>query len=238
MDEHTKGAQKVLVVEDVAELRRALATALERAGYEVIAVPDGEEALRAFHSFQPDLALLDILLPGKSGVEVCERIREMSAVPVVMFSAVADEDEKVAAFEKGADDYVVKGTGLRELVVRINAVLRRARSVPSDDAQTRYADDVLAIDFARQLTWVRGEAVDLTPTEYRLLATLVRREGRPMTGDELAKSTWGSTYDRKLVGWHIQRIRTKIEEEPGRPRLLVTRRGFGYVYVPSRGGRA
>ncbi|NQU97483.1 MAG: response regulator transcription factor [Chloroflexi bacterium] len=177
MDEHTKGAQKVLVVEDVAELRRALATALVRAGYEVIAVPDGEEALRAFHSFQPDLALLDILLPGKSGVEVCERIREMSAVPVVMFSAVADEDEKVAAFEKGADDYVVKGTGLRELVVRINAVLRRARSVPSDDAQTRYADDVLAIDFARQLTWVRGEAVDLTPTEYRLLATLCQARG-------------------------------------------------------------
>ena len=237
MDEHTIAAQKILVVEDVAELRRALATALERAGYEVIAVPDGEEALRAFHSLQPDLALLDILLPGKSGVEVCERIREMSAVPVVIFSAVADEDEKLAAFEKGADDYVVKGTGLRELVARINAVLRRVRSASADGAQTRYADDVLTIDFARQLTWVRGEPVDLTPTEYRLLATLVRREGRPMAGDELAKGTWGSTYDRKLVGWHIQRIRSKIEEEPGRPRLLVTRRGFGYVYMPSGAGR-
>ena len=237
MDEHTIAAQKILVVEDVAELRRALATALERAGYEVIAVPDGEEALRAFHSLQPDLALLDILLPGKSGVEVCERIREMSAVPVVIFSAVADEDEKLAAFERGADDYVVKGTGLRELVARINAVLRRVRSASADGAQMRYADDVLAIDFARQLTWVRGEPVDLTPTEYRLLAALVRREGRPMTGDDLAKHTWGSTYDRKLVGWHIQRIRSKIEEEPGRPRLLVTRRGFGYVYMPPRAGR-
>ncbi len=229
-------AQKVLVVEDVAELRQALGTALERAGYEVIAVPDGEEALRTFHSFQPDLALLDILLPGKSGVEVCERIREMSAVPVVIFSAIADEDEKVAAFEKGADDYVVKGTGLRELVARINAVLRRVRSASADGAETRYADDALAIDFDRQLTWVKGEPVDLTPTEFRLLAALVRREGRPMTGDELAKGTWGSTYDRKLVGWHIQRIRFKIEEEPGRPRLLVTRRGFGYVYMPSRAG--
>ena len=228
--------EKVLIVEDVAELRLALTTTFERAGYEVRAVADGEEALRAFHSFQPDLVLLDILLPGKSGIEVCERIREMSAVPVVIFSAVADEDEKLAAFEKGADDYVVKGTGLRELVARINAVLRRARASTGGAAQERYADDALVLDFARQLIWLKGEPVDLTPIEYKLLSILVEREGRPLTGDELAQRIWGSMYDRKLVGWHIQRLRAKIEEEPHNPRLLVTRRGFGYVYVRPVGG--
>jgi len=229
-------SEKVLVVEDIAELRLALTTTLERAGYEVCAVPDGEEALRAFHSFRPDLALLDILLPGRSGLEVCERIREMSAVPVVILSAVADEDEKLAAFKRGADDYVVKGTGLRELVARIGAVLRRARASSSGDPQERYADDALVIDFARQLTWLKGEPIDLTPTEFKLLGTLVRREGRPLSGDDLAQRIWGSAYDRKLVGWHIQRIRAKIEEESGSPRLLVTRRGFGYVYVRPRAG--
>ena len=229
--------EKILVVEDVAELRLALTTTLERAGYEVCAVPDGEEALPAFHSFQPDAALLDILLPGKSGIEVCERIREMSNAPVVIFSAVANEDDKLAAFEKGADDYVVKGTGLRELVARINAVLRRAAASSDGHAEQRHVDDNLMIDFARQLTWVRGKPVDLTPTEYKLLTILVRREGRPLTGDELAQRTWGSMYDRKLVGWHIQRIRSKIEEEPRNPRLLVTRRGFGYVYMPPTAGK-
>ena len=227
--------EKVLVVEDIDELRSALTTTLERAGYEVCAVSDGDKALRAFHSFQPDLALLDILLPGRSGIEVCERIREMSAIPVVILSAIANEDDKLTAFEKGADDYVVKGTGLRELVARINAALRRARASSEGDAGQTYTDDVLMIDFARQLTWVRGETVDLTPIEYKLLSILVRHEGRPHTGDELAQCTWGSMYDRKLVGWHIQRIRAKIEEEPIHPRLLVTRRGFGYVYVPPRG---
>jgi len=226
----TSPEEKVLVVEDVAELRLALTTTLERAGYEVRAVADGEEALRAFHAFQPDLALLDILLPGKSGIEVCERIREMSAVPVVIFSAVADEDEKLVAFEKGADDYVVKGTGLRELVARINAVLRRARVASEGGAQATYSDNAVTIDFARQLTWVRGEPVDLTPLEFKLFATLVKLENHPLASDELAQRIWGPVYDPKLVGWHIQRIREKIEEDARNPRLVVNRRGFGYVY--------
>ena len=163
-------SHKILVVEDSADMREALEESMNEEGYSTSAVGDGDEALRVFYEFQPDLVLLDVLLPGTTGFDLCERIRSMSNVPVIILSGLADEREKIRAFEKGADDYVVKGTGMGELLARVSAGLRRATSNPSPAAVDKFSDDVIEIDFARRTVAVRGEDTDLTPTEYKLLS--------------------------------------------------------------------
>jgi two-component system KDP operon response regulator KdpE len=159
----------------------------------------------------------------------------MSGVPVIMFSAIGSEREKIWAFERGADDYVVKGTGMGELLARIHASLRRSRSpVPAAPVE-KYADDVLSMDFATSTVSVRGSPVELTPTEYKLLSMLVRNRGKPVPAERLLHGVWGREYDTdELVKWHVGHLRQKIEEDPARPSLIITRRGFGYVYVEQR----
>jgi len=223
---------RVLVVEDMADIRAALEAALEDEGYEAYPAADGTEALRAFYEFRPDLVLLDMLLPGMHGLDVCERLRSMSTIPVIVFSAVGSEEEKLAAFSRGADDYVVKGVGMNELMARVAAALRRSQAPARDAAPETYADPILQLDFTRRAAVVRGETVDLTPTEFDLLATLVRSKGRPFMAGELLHEVWGPAYDTDdLVKWHIAHLRSKIEENRERPQLVVTRRGFGYVYL-------
>ncbi len=224
--------EKILIVEDTEDVREALQTSLTDAGYTVRWAVDGPTALRTFYEVQPDLVVLDVLLPGQSGFEVCERIRAMSTVPVVMFSAVGSEREKLWAFERGADDYVVKGTSMNELLARIAAGLRRAKSPTPVTPISTYADGVVSIDFATSTVTIRGKHADLTPTEYKLLTMLVRNKGKPVPAERLLHGVWGREYDtEELVKWHIGHLRQKVEEDPAQPRLIITRRGFGYVYA-------
>lgn len=227
--------QKILVIEDSLDVREALEEGFVEEGYSTRAVADGDEALRVFYEYQPDLVLLDVLLPGTTGFDLCERIRTMSNVPVIILSGLADEREKIRAFEKGADDYVVKGTGMGEILARVAAGLRRASSPTGPATVDRYSDEALEIDFARRTVSVRGEDVDLTPTEYKLLSTLVRQKGQPVPAEQLLHSVWGREYDtEELVKWHVGHLRRKIEKNPARPQLIITRRGFGYVYIEQR----
>lgn len=232
-------ANKILVIEDSADIREALQEGLQEEGYSTRVVADGDEALRVFYEFQPDLVLLDVLLPGTTGFDLCERIRSMSNVPVIILSGLADEREKIRAFEKGADDYVVKGTGMGELLARVSAGLRRASSPTGPAAVDKFSDDALEIDFARRTVSVRGDDIDLTPTEYKLLSMLVRQKGQPVPAEQLLHSVWGREYDtEELVKWHVGHLRRKIEENASNPKLIITRRGFGYVYIEQRANSA
>lgn len=232
-------AQKILVIEDSADVREALQDGFGEEGYTTRAVADGDEALRVFYEFQPDLVLLDVLLPGTTGFDLCERIRSMSNVPVIILSGLADEREKIRAFEKGADDYVVKGTGMGEILARVAAGLRRASSPTGPATVDKFSDDAIEIDFARRTVSIRGEATDLTPTEYKLLSMLVRQKGQPVPAEQLLHSVWGREYDtEELVKWHVGHLRRKVEKDPSNPQLIITRRGFGYVYVEQRSNSA
>jgi len=232
-------SHKILVVEDSVDVREALVEGLAEDGYQTRAVGDGDEALRVFYAYQPDLVLLDVLLPGTTGFDLCERIRSMSNVPVIILSGLADEREKIRAFEKGADDYVVKGTGMGELLARVSAGLRRASSGSAPATVDKFSDDTVEIDFARRTVAIRGEDVDLTPTEYKLLSMLVRQKGQPVPAEQLLHSVWGREYDtEELVKWHVGHLRKKIELDAADPKLIITRRGFGYVYVEQRASRA
>lgn len=232
-------AQKILLIEDSADVREALQEGFEEEGYSTRAVADGDEALRVFYEFQPDLVLLDVLLPGTTGFDLCERIRSMSNVPVIILSGLGDEREKIRAFEKGADDYVVKGTGMGEILARVSAGLRRASSPTSPATVDKYSDDAIEIDFARRTVSVRGEATDLTPTEYKLISMLVRQKGQPVPAEQLLHSVWGREYDtEELVKWHVGHLRRKVEKDPAKPQLIITRRGFGYVYIEQRSNAA
>ena len=226
---------KILLIEDSADVREALEEGLTEEGYSTRAVADGDEALRVFYEFQPDLVLLDVLLPGTTGFDLCERIRSMSNVPVIILSGLADEREKIRAFEKGADDYVVKGTGMGELLARVSAGLRRASTSSASTTVDKFSDEAVEIDFARRTVNVRGDEVDLTPTEYKLLSMLVRQKGQPVPAEQLLHSVWGREYDtEELVKWHVGHLRRKVEEDPSKPKLIITRRGFGYVYIEQR----
>lgn len=226
--------EKILLIEDEHDIRMATETVLEHAGYQVEGNERGDEALQAFYSFRPDLALLDLDLPGMSGLNICSRIREMSDIPVIMFTASADVEGKVEAFATGADDYIVKGTDMDELVARVGAALRRSGTSSAVDPGEQYSDDTLSIDFARQRVCVDGEEVALTRTEYEILTMLVQNEGRPVTPRQLLHRIWGPEYiTDDLVKWHIGKLRKKIEADPEKPQLVATRRGFGYVYSPA-----
>jgi DNA-binding response OmpR family regulator len=156
-----------------------------------------------------------------------------------MFSAIGNEREKVWAFERGADDYVVKGTGMGEMMARIAASLRRSKTPAPSAPVSKFTDDVISMDFASSTVEVRGTPVELTPTEFKLLSLLVRNKGKPVPAERLLHGVWGREYDtEELVKWHIGHLRQKIEEDPAHPRLVVTRRGFGYVYLEQHAAEA
>lgn len=226
--------EKILIVEDSQEILDGLQEFFEEEDYEVTGVSTGDAALKIFYQYQPDLVFLDVMLPGLSGFEICGRIRELSDVPVIMYSALGSETEKVEAFEKGADDYIVKGTGMGEVMARVSAVMRRSSATGSSEPTDSYVDAVLNINYTSQTVAVRGEAIDLTPTEYKLLTTLVNQKGRPIPADQLLHGVWGREYSTdELVKWHIGHLRRKLEINPSSPKLIVTRRGYGYVYLPA-----
>jgi two-component system, OmpR family, KDP operon response regulator KdpE len=221
-------SHRVLVCDDEMQIRRALRVVLKDAGFEVIETADATEALDAASVKPPDAAIIDLLLPDGDGVEVCREIRSWSEMPILVLSAVGEEEQKVRALEAGADDYVTKPFGPRELVARLNAVLRRAGE---DTEEPTITADGLAIDLAAHTVRRDGEEVHLTPIEFRLLQTLARNRGRLMTHRALLTEVWGPGWeeDTQTLRTHIANLRRKIEPAGG-PRFIRTDPGIGYRF--------
>ena len=220
----------VLVVEDEIEIARVVRDYLRNAGFEVIVVGDGGSAVASVRSAKPDLLVLDLGLPGRDGLDVAREIRRWSDTPIVMLTARGDETDRIVGLEIGADDYVVKPFSPKELVARVRAVLRRTRTAARGDEVVRAGD--VEIDTAKMRVSVGGSQVDLTPTEFQLLATLAREPGRVFTRSQLLDAVHGvaiESYERAIDA-HVKNIRRKIEPEPGSPRYVVTVHGVGYRF--------
>lgn len=225
----------VLIVEDEESLAEPLAFLLEKEGFEVFMAPDGPTALDTFAAEDIDIILLDLMLPGMSGTEVCRQLRQTSSVPVIMVTARDSEIDKVVGLELGADDYVTKPYFARELIARIRAVLRRGGEgeveAPADDGLVLQEDRVM-MDVERHIVTVDGQKVPMPLKEFDLLEYLMRNSGRVLTRGQLIDRVWGADYvgDTKTLDVHIKRLRSKIERNPSRPEILVTVRGLGYKF--------
>jgi two-component system response regulator RegX3 len=222
---------RILLVEDEESYRDPLSYQLEREGFEVVTAATGPEGLEQFARGGVDLVLLDVMLPGMSGVEVCRELRRSSEVPVIMLTAKDAEIDKVVGLEIGADDYVTKPYSFRELLARVRAVLRRGRGAesPAEDGEVLELGPV-RLDVGRHEVHVRGELTPFALKEFEVLELLLRNAGRVLTRGQLIDRVWGSDYvgDTKTLDVHVKRIRAKIESDPSNPELLVTVRGLGY----------
>jgi DNA-binding response OmpR family regulator len=242
-------ARKILVVDDEAILVETIAYNLEQAGYRVVTAADGGSALDAARSEIPDLIILDVMLPGMDGLEVCRQLRKESGTtttPIVMLTAKSDEIDKVVGLEVGADDYVTKPFGRRELLARVRALLRRSEYPhPGEDhlgapeaaeavrpASRDLVAGPLRIDLAGRRVNCRGQDLELQPKQFDLLAYLVRNRGTVLTRDQLLHNVWGYDYagDTRTVDVHVRWLREKLEEDPANPKLIQTVRGVGYVF--------
>lgn len=220
----------ILLVDDEGAVLEMLEACCQEVGYQTLTASNGKEALRLFFQHHPDLVVADIRMPVMDGFELISRIREVSEVPIIVLSALGREEEKVQGLRLGADDYIVKPVGMKELVARIEAALRRAQ-LPPISHQGVYTDGVLTIHLERQEVYVRGQKVNLTPKELRLLVYLTQNAGKVVPVQELLAKVWGSTYyAEESVKWHIASLRRKIEDNPHEPRLIVTVWGSGYRY--------
>jgi DNA-binding response OmpR family regulator len=224
-------AGRVLVVEDDEDVRALVRTVLERAGMNVIEAADGREGLRKFYEMKPRLVVLDVRMPELDGWEVLKRIRELSQVPVLMLTVDASELDKVRGLRQGADDYVTKPFGHQELIARIEAILRRAGETGSEGEV--HSDDLLEIDFPQRRVTVLGQEVDLTPTEFKLLAVLARHPNQVLSSDQLLEMVWGDSFDRSRdqVKLYVGYLRRKLRDAAG-VNPIETVRGFGYRYQP------
>ena len=222
---------RVLVVEDEESFSDALSFMLRREGYEVGIAQDGAMALEEFDRHGADLVLLDLMLPGIPGTEVCRTLRQRSSVPIIMVTAKDGEVDKVVGLELGADDYVTKPFSSRELVARIRAVLRR-KGEPQDLLPSVIEAGPVRMDVDRHLVVVRGQVATMPLKEFDLLELLIRNAGRVLTRGQIIDRVWGSDYvgDTKTLDVHIKRIRAKIEENPAQPMLIQTVRGLGYKF--------
>jgi two-component system response regulator RegX3 len=222
---------RVLVVEDEDSFSDALSYMLGREGYEVEVAANGPDALTAFDRSGADLVLLDLMLPGISGIEVCRSLRTRSNVPIIMVTARDAEVDKVVGLELGADDYVTKPYQSRELIARIRAVLRRGAE-PEELITSTVEAGPVRMDVERHVVSVDGQPVPMPLKEFDLLELLLRNAGRVLTRGQLIDRVWGSDYvgDTKTLDVHVKRLRTKIEPDPGRPKHLVTVRGLGYKF--------
>jgi two-component system response regulator RegX3 len=221
---------RVLVVEDEDSYSDALAYVLRKEGFEVAVAQTGPDALSDFERHGADIVLLDLMLPGLPGTEVCRQLRQTSNVPVIMVSAKDAEVDKVVGLELGADDYVTKPYSPRELVARIRAVLRRGHD--ADAAPTTLESGRVRMDVERHVVSVNGDDVRLPLKEFELLEMFLRNSGRVLTRGQLIDRVWGADYvgDTKTLDVHVKRLRAKIEPDPANPRYLVTVRGLGYKY--------
>ncbi len=220
-------ANKVLVVDDDKTLLRFVSEYLEREGFQVAIADRGQKALRQFYKERPEIVLLDVMMPGMDGWEVCARLKELADVPVILLTAKTAEADKLRGFRLGVDDYITKPFSMAELVARIQAVLARTHSESEDDV---HFAGVIAVDMLKREARLEDRVLDLTPTEFRLLAALARRSGEAVSQDDLIADVWGEV--RVKSGSALRRsiwlLRRKIEPDPENPTRLVTVRGYGY----------
>ena len=222
---------KVLVVDDDAALAEMLGIVLRTEGFDSRVWPSGEGALAAFRDYRPDVVLLDLMLPGKDGIDVCKEIRAESGVPIVMLTAKSDTVDVVVGLESGADDYVVKPFKPKELVARVRARMRRY----DDPAPEQLELGDLTIDVAGHTVRRAGEVINLTPLEFDLLVCLARKPWQVFTREVLLEQVWGYRHaaDTRLVNVHVQRLRAKVEKDPEQPEIVLTVRGVGYKAGPA-----
>jgi two-component system, OmpR family, alkaline phosphatase synthesis response regulator PhoP len=223
-------AYKILVVDDEKTLLNTIRVYLEQEGYAVETATDGPAALHTFRAFEPDLVVLDIMLPGIDGLEVLRQLRQSSNVYVIMLTAKADETDKIVGLTVGADDYVTKPFSPRELVARVKAALRRLGG--ESGSKTEQVSRQLRLDADARLVWKNGKPVELTPIEFDLLHVLMRHHGRALSREQLIEHVWGYDYygDERVVDVHVGRLRKKIESDPTDPELIVTVWGAGYRF--------
>jgi two-component system KDP operon response regulator KdpE len=228
MDETTR----LLLIDDDATLAEAVELYLTRAGYKVITATNGREGLQKLYAGQPDLIVLDIMMPDMDGWQVCRHIREALSVPIIMLTARGQEAERVKGLRMGADDYLVKPFSLKELEARVQAVLRRRHLLPTPAENPVYADEELVIDGKRGEVRRKGEPVRLTATERRMLLYLVKNAGLVLSPSQLLERVWGADYidEVEYVKVYVWRLRQKIEPDPSEPRYIVTERGLGYKF--------
>jgi two-component system KDP operon response regulator KdpE len=226
--------RKILVVDDEPTFVKLISQTLTHKGYEVLTAGDGQEALRLLFANKPDLVLLDLKMPKMDGWQTCSRIRELSDVPIVMLTGKQkSEEDVVRGLDYGADDYLIKPVGSRELVARVQAMLRRAElPAPQDTERASYSDDFLTVDVAERKVLVAGERVKLTPLEFKLLAFMLKNAGRILTHKQLLEEVWGWEYadDVDYVRIYIWHLRRKIESDPSQPQYIVTEPGVGYYF--------
>ena len=223
---------KILIVEDEEALSDPLAFLLGREGFQTIVVDSGLDALPVFDREGADLVLLDVMLPGMSGMEVCRKLREVSSVPIIMLTAKDSELDKVLGLELGADDYVTKPYSARELIARIRAVLRRRSAETDSTIEPVLQGGPVRMDIDRHVVTVNGEEISMPLKEFELLEILLRNVGRVMTRGQLIERVWGADYvgDTKTQDVHIKRLRSKIEPDSSAPQYVVTVRGLGYKF--------
>lgn len=223
--------KRILIVDDEEMIVRTVKAYLDQEGFKTYTEYDGEKALRAFEEKEPDLIILDLMLPKLSGIEVTKKIRATSTVPIIMLTAKAEEADRVVGLELGADDYVVKPFSPRELVARVRAVLRRIEG--ETGAAERVVSGDLEIDLRMREVKVAGSAVELTPTEFDLLAYLAHHPGQVFTRLQLLREVQGYTYDAfaRTIDTHVKNLRRKIEENPREPHYIITVHGVGYRFT-------
>ncbi|HZY43663.1 MAG TPA: response regulator transcription factor [Anaerolineae bacterium] len=222
--------KKILIIEDDDSIATLTQLQLESKNYVVQIAPNGAEGLRQAFAWQPDLVLLDIMMPDMDGWTVCQRLHEMSDMPVIFVTAIAQERNIVRGLQMGADDYIIKPFSTKELHARIEAVLRRRHPGNEVDAPTRYANGWLTIDTEERAVTANGKPINLSPIEFRLLMTLVQNEGQVLTHEFLLEQVWGSAYkqERHYLKLYVWYLRQKIEPDVNRPRYILTERGVGY----------
>jgi two-component system KDP operon response regulator KdpE len=225
---------RVLVVDDERHIRRSLQVSLESRGYAVETAETGEQALTAFTNRLPDIAVVDLVMPGMDGVELTRCLRQRSAIPIIVLSAIGEERRKVEVLEIGADDYVTKPFGTEELLARIRALLRRAAGAQSSEPV--YKTGGLSIDFDRREVRMNTDLIQLTPTEYDLLKYLIEHAGKVVTHRMLLEAVWGRGYadQTQYLRVFVGHLRKKLEPEPTQPRFIVTDPGVGYRFQPAR----
>lgn len=227
-------AEKILVVDDDTKLLYLIDKVLRPRGFDVFTAASGEEGLKLFHQIAPDLVILDVMMPGMGGWEVCRRLRENSSVPIIFLTALGSLEDTVQGLQEGADDYLVKPFRTAELTARVKAMLRRSRMSHKQPDIMRFQDGRLLINCAEKKVFVHDQEVSLSPTEYNLLLYFAKRAGRIIPPKLLHEAIWGPTPDAELdnVKWYIWRLRQKIEDDPPNPSIILTERGKGYRFSP------
>jgi DNA-binding response OmpR family regulator len=225
--------EKILLIEDDIEFINLTRTWLHNAGYEVFTAGDGVEGMRRVFSSRPDIVVLDANIPKMDGWEVCRRIRDMSDIPVLMVTVNGQKSDKLKGFTMGADDYLPKPVDFHELIARIQAILRRTRSVTRDNKPSTFNNGDIEIDWGSRQVWVRGERVKLSPTEFKIMSCLIKSRGWIVTHEQLLEKAWGPNYigDKSFVKLYIRYLRQKIEQDPHKPQIIMTERGVGYYFA-------